>query len=58
MNDKTTKKSTGKPATPSNRPKKAAPATVPEASPNPLDMEGGRRSDVDGKFEADHRPSR
>ena len=31
--------------------------TTPE-SEGPLDMEGGRQSPLDGKFEADHRPSR
>lgn len=28
------------------------------ANPNASDMEGGRKGSVDGKFEADHRPSR
>lgn len=31
--------------------------TTPE-SEGPLDTEGGRRSPLNGKFEADHRPSR
>lgn len=42
-----------KPATPA-RDKPTSPADDPPIAP----PEGGRRSDLDGKFEADHRPSR
>ena len=43
---------------PSKRKTSPAAAPPPPPPPDPLEMEGGRRSDVDGKFEADHRPSR
>ncbi len=31
---------------------------LPESADNPAETEGGVRSPLDGKFEADHRPSR
>ncbi|WP_158080828.1 hypothetical protein [Pelomonas sp. KK5] len=34
------------------------PAPAPAPQDGPLDVPGGRRSDRDGKFEGDHRPSR
>ena len=47
---------------PASGPKPAAPARdkpmSPADDPPIAPPEGGRRSDRDGKFEADHRPSR
>ncbi|MDY0745409.1 hypothetical protein SNE35_12880 [Paucibacter sp. R3-3] len=43
-----------KPPAPSKPAQPASPADDPPIAP----PEGGRRSDLDGKFEADHRPSR
>ena len=58
----TAKKSTEKtvkrdPRTP---PKPKADADAEPAPPNPAssEMDGGRKGAVDGRFEADHRPSR
>ena len=42
----------GKPDRPDKR------KDLPESADNPAETEGGVRSPLDGKFEADHRPSR
>lgn len=41
------------------KPAKPSPAESQSTqNPGSSELEGGRRSSVDGKFEADHRPSR
>ena len=45
-----------KPDKPMKSPEKPA-QTTPE-SEGPLETDGGRRSPLNGRFEADHRPSR
>ena len=55
---KTSKPKASKQARPTPKSKTAEQAE--QSAPNPVatELEGGRRSDLDGKFEADHRPSR